>query len=247
MLECMSQARRTEVLDFVTKNFSSGVGGGQLTNDVTRLLAMLGQTPKSVHESSPAKVAAEKSVEVLAKLAADFDPAAPNARDVATAIIANRKSDLNVVRTVLSRLPNFSLDYRTLLNARIKDLDVVVELCRRGQYALDDDALAKAPSPSEIIKALLSADEGRFANEVVTSRFMNDELVGMLPVSFIGQMTRASDKTKATIMGRIAASLGDDKRAWEMFDDAVVHAPGTIDHLLEHIRVLMHITGHDDK
>lgn len=216
-------------------------GYAQTTFDVTRLVAILAQNPSAIVATSPAQVARETDPGVLVTIARDIDPRSPTSGALASALLANPHATSELVNIIASVTPRLHVDTAGAIRAHLGSPEMLIQLLNAYPITITDEFLESTGKPHEMIMALLDADPVRYSHQLSHSAYLDEQIVARFPVSSLssGLMTKLTGAPLGSPAQRIAIALitktlGENIRAWEIFSDAVSHAPSTIEHLLAH-------------
>lgn len=237
---------RSRSLSFIDANAS--VLGAKNTSgiDLADLRQVLLQTPAGVAAASPAAVAKESDPNVLVRMAEEVDPTLPTANAMARAILENPNSPKEVIATIAAT--NLRFDTLPAILAHASDLDFVASTIQHFHIQVNDSLLSKFQNPKALMLLLLQIDPSYYAPSLGQSAYLDQEVAAGFPVSYLSNIDSPLPLSPGVAMAlsMIATSLGDDVRLWELFDDAVTHAPSSIGHLLSHVHALAALTKRRD-
>jgi hypothetical protein len=237
----ISQARRDEFAALATAELTSTLLVKEIKLTLQRLLVVTGYTTEEKALTSLAEITESKDCQRLTEIAQNLDPKDPQTPAWASALVCNKHADVGVVHTVLERVGPRMYDLAKLAQARIEDHDVVVELAKSNRCAMRDELLSTSKNPSALYVTLCEAVPEIMSSYAPHSVYVTSDSLGKLPVSFLERAETASDKVREMVTDLITTNLGDNIRAWELFDDLSTHVPGSIEHLFAHIEAMLRV------
>ena len=244
----VTQAKRLGLTSVLTQHEEKLQGSNEFKDALSRARKQLAETPEAVATMSPARLYNERSIEVLLEAAKTYDTSSPAAAAIAQAIASNPLTTAEIMTVVMNRAHHMGgfNTIKPLVEVHREKPDVVAAIFSHYPYSVSDEVLALTVNPQQVITDLCAQNPRQMGPRLATSRFMTRELVGVLPVSYLETLSNTDDMSgasKAMVVSYIAEKLGEDVRAWEMFEEFAPLAPGSIDQLLTQIRNLQRITN----
>jgi hypothetical protein len=181
--------------------------------------------------------------EALAEMVDQFDPAAVGASAVALALIANPDSTGSMVKRVLSKVHHSSsrLNLRTIIDQRISNPDVVIEMFCVDSSIITDERLDATGDRTRVLQEIVRRHGTLAVGSII--KFLDVDSIGPVKGSDLEKMDNSytDPRFRELVAEYLVRGLGEDPRKWALFDTIIETAPGSLEDIVRQVNTLRRI------